>query len=310
MHPFRISLFGKFQAQFKGHTLGSLGGDKGQALFCYLLLYRDRPHSREILADLLWDDVTTARSKGYLRKTLWQIQTELNKYAELSNGNFLLIDSDWVQINQDAEYWLDVVEFEKTFAQIKDFPGWQLTPVSVQSLQTAVELYTGDLLECGYYDYCLFERTRFSHMYLSMLDKLMDYCIAHQEFETGLVYGLRILRYDQARESTHRRLMRLHYLAKNRTEALRQYTQCTAVLQKELGVEPAKQTVRLFEQIQADQLDSIETAVSSQQSESYPGTFSLSESIFQLQKLQQELLRVQHDIQHGIKAAEMLLLNS
>ena len=310
MQSFRISLFGKFQVRFKGQILSSLGGDKSQALFCYLLLYRDRPHSREILANLLWDDVTSTQSKGYLRKALWQIQTELNKYNELSNGNFLNIDADWVQINPNAEYWLDVVEFETTFSQIKDIPGWQLDPLIVQDLHHAVELYTGDLLESGYQDYCLFERTRFSHMYLSMLDKLMDYCMAHKEFENGLVYGLRVLRYDQARESTHRRLMRLHYMAKNRTEALRQFEQCTAVLQKELGVKPAKQTVLLYEQIQADQCDSIETAESTHQTGPYTGTFSLSESILRLQKLQQELSRVQHDIQHGIKAVEMMLINS
>ncbi len=310
MHPFRISLFGKFQAQFKGQTLNSLGGDKCRALFCYLLLYRDRPHSREVLANLLWNDVTTARSKGYLRKALWQIQTALNKYVEPSLGSFLLIDSDWIQINQNAALWLDVVEFEKTFMQIKDIPGWQLDPTVAQCLQTAVELYTGDLLEGEYQEYCLFERTRFSHMYLSMLDKLMDYYMAHKEFENGLIYGLRILRYDQARESTHRRLMRLHYMARNRTEALRQYEQCTAVLQKELGVEPAKQTVQLYKQIKADQLTTTDNPISTQQIGTSQDTFSLSDSILQLQELQQELLRVQHNIQHGIKAAETMLLNS
>ena len=42
-------------------------------------------------------------------------------------------------------------------------------------------------------------------------------------FAEPLAYGARILHCDRARERTHRRLMRLHFLAGDRTAALRQY---------------------------------------------------------------------------------------
>lgn len=41
-------------------------------------------------------------------------------------------------------------------------------------------------------------------MYLAMLDKLIVYCEAHHKYEAGLACGNRILRYDRARERTHR----------------------------------------------------------------------------------------------------------
>ena len=43
---------------------------------------------------------------------------------------------------------------------------------------------------------------------------------------------------DPARERTHRRLMRLKYLAGYRAEALRQYDRCAAILQEEFGCFP------------------------------------------------------------------------
>jgi hypothetical protein len=91
-------------------------------------------------------------------------------------------------------------------------------------------------------------------MYLSMLDKLLDYCEAQSEPEAGLMYGQQILRYDRARERTHRRMMRLHYLAGDRTSALRQYHSCVQALAEELDVGPAKSTVALYNQIRADQV--------------------------------------------------------
>jgi DNA-binding SARP family transcriptional activator len=121
-------------------------------------------------------------------------------------------------------------------------------------LQNAVDLYRGDLLEGWYQDWCLFERQRLLNMYLAMLDKLMGYCEAHQEYESGILYGMRILRYDQAQERTHRRLMRLHYLTGDRTAALRQYESCVAALKEDFGVGPARRTVALYEQIRSDQI--------------------------------------------------------
>ena len=121
----------------------------------------------------------------------------------------------------------------------------------VAELRQAVDLYNGNLLEGWYQDWCLFERERLQHIHHMMLQKLMDHCEARQDYEAGIEYGMRILRSDLARERTHRGLMRLHYMAGNRTEALRQYERCAAILHQELEVEPDQQTVALYKQIQA-----------------------------------------------------------
>src|ERR1700675_5041594 len=92
-------------------------------------------------------------------------------------------------------------------------------------------------------------------MSLAMRSKLMSYCESHDQYENGLQHGARILACDRAREHTHWRLMRLQYLAGNRTGALRQYERCVAALREELGVKPAKRTTELYEQIRDDSVD-------------------------------------------------------
>jgi hypothetical protein len=44
-------------------------------------------------------------------------------------------------------------------------------------------------------------------------------------------------------------MMRLHWLAGDRTAAIRQFDRCVAYLRTELGVEPAESTLALYERI-------------------------------------------------------------
>jgi DNA-binding SARP family transcriptional activator len=248
-----IRLFGRFVAGRGEDRVEGLGSSKLQELLSYLLLYRGRPHPRENLAALLWGDTPTAQSKKYLRQSLWQLQSALNSQTEPSGNHILLVETDWININPEADFWLDVAEFEDAYADVEGVPGAALDEVTADRLKSAVKLYKGDLMEGCYQDWCLYERERLQNMYLSMLDKLMLFCEAHKQYETGLQYGIRILNFDRAREHTHRRLMRLRYLAGDRTGALRQYEQCCKALDEELGVKPAPKTLALCERMRANQ---------------------------------------------------------
>lgn len=268
MHLPHVYLFGKFEVEWAEQILTSLESGKVQELFCYLLLYRDHPHSREALADLLWGDRPNAQVKKCLRQTLWRLQTSLKSQPELRNCCLLLVEPDWIQLNPAADLWLDVTEFETAFDAMQGIPDEELESQHLQTLASAVALYRGDLLEGWYQDWCLVERERLLDMYLALLDKLMAYCEIKQEYQAGLAFGARILSYDRAYEHTHRRLMRLHYLAGYRIKALRQYERCAAILDQELGVKPSRHTLALYEQIKADHLDELTPVTTKPQSTS------------------------------------------
>src|SRR6185295_15496561 len=115
-----------------------------------------------------------------------------------------LVDADWIQIDPAADVWVDVAQVEEAFNQAHGVPGQQLDDDHAEALRKAVCLYHGDLLEGWPQDWCLFERERLQNVYLMMLDKLMAYCEARQQYDEGIVYGATILRLDRARERTHR----------------------------------------------------------------------------------------------------------
>ncbi len=305
MSSLTIRLFGRFSAELDGQRLRGIDGGKLQELFCYLLLNRSRPQSREALAGLLWGDSPTAQSKKYLRQALWHLQTVLSLPERNETPRLLVVDADWVNVSSDADYWFDVQQFETTFGGAQGTIGQHFDPNTAAAVAKAVDLYRGDLLEGCYDDWCLIERERLQNIYLMMLDKLMAYSETAEHYDSGIDYGARILACDRAREHTHRRLMRIYYLAGDRTSALRQYDRCVAALKEELGVKPARKTSQLFEQIRSDQLETYQPSVL----EEAKGTpiSQLCEALGRLRQVKTALVGFHRQIKHDIQALEVLV---
>lgn len=306
MSRLHISLFGKFCIHCDGEEITGLDSLKAQELFSYLLLHRQRPHTREKLAALLWMDSSAAQSKRYLRQALWQLQAGLNS-NDPAGRKLILADSEWIQLNNQADFQLDVALLEEAFAAVQGRPGASLDAADAARLRQAAQQYRGDLLENWYQDWCLFERQRLQSVYLVILDKLMEYSEFRQEYEMGAVYAAYILQYDQAREQTHRRLMRLRYLAGDRTGALRHYQRCAQILQLELGVKPSRRTEELYRQIAADQLPQNGTAPLAFPAPTTKSPFSLPDILKRLHLLKDTLHNAEEQVEQEIKAVESWL---
>ena len=300
-----ITLFGKLSIHCEDTTLQGIESRKVQELFCYLLLFQDRTHSREKLASLFWGEYSTALAKKYLRQTLWELQSVFGS-TNIDTPLFL-VDSGWIGISQGEHLWLDVAVFERAAQLAHGIPGAKISQQNYQLLREFVKLYRGDLLEGCYEDWCILERERLQNVYLDLLDKLIDYCLANHEYEDGLVYGTQILHYDRARERTHRRLMRLYYLGGNRTEALRQYNRCAVALKEELSVPPSERTMALVEQIRKDNI-TIYPPVDHHESHS-PDAHVLANILAHLNQLAEALLDLQRQVQENAHAVQQMLKN-
>jgi DNA-binding SARP family transcriptional activator len=309
MSRISIQLFGQFCVRRDEQLLGGFEAQKVRELFCYLLLHRQHSLSREPLANLLWPDATTAQSKKRLRQALWHLQSGLGSQNEPIHDRILLVEPDRVQINAEADLWIDVTLFERAFGLVQGIPGQELDVQKVQVLQNALHLYQDPFLRGCYSDWCLYERERLQNLYLTLLDKLMDYYEAHHDYDAGLLYGMRLISCDRARERTHRRLMRLHYLNGDRVAALRQYEQCVAALYEELEVKPSKSTVALYKQILTEQLvEPQPTLLAIEARQALEASASPQiEMLCHLTQLQTALVDLQNQVQQSIQKVAQAL---
>ncbi len=255
MSMLSVHLFGEFRVLYDNQPLSGFEVRKVQELFCYVLLHRDRSHTREMLSAMLWGDTSPSQSKANLRKTLWQLQAALNQGSQHGAPIALLMEGERVYFNSEADLWLDVRALEEAYTIARGQPGERMSHSCAEAVEHALQMYRGELLDGWYQEWCLYERERLHQMYVALLDKMMAYSLAHRNYEHGVHLAACVLRYDRAHEQTHRRLMQMLFLAGDRTAALRQYERCAAALAEELGVQPSEQTSLLYEQLRGNSLE-------------------------------------------------------
>ena len=250
----RISLFGKFSAHFGDEVLLHRTPHKAQELLAYLTLHTGKSHPRETLAELLWGEQDTPNSRKYLRQALWQLHSGLVTLGRTRAAHLLHAESDWLELALDDRVELDVAHFEDGFVAVNGTAGDALQPGQARALAETARLYRGDLLEGWVAEWCRYDRERFRRMFLAVLDKLTDYYDSRQGHETAVAYATLSLRFDGARERSHRNLMRALAKSGDRSAAIRQYNRCVEALREELGVSPEPETVELAQLIRAGQV--------------------------------------------------------
>lgn len=255
MDHLSVRMFGRFDAYRHNQPAGSVLPRRARELLSYLVLHRGHPQQRETLAATLWNDISSEQSRKRLRQALWQIQSALNPPAGHDRANVLEVDPEWIQMNSCDHLDVDVIRFEEATRSCHRIPGPQLDDAKRQCLEEAVSLYGGGLLEGWSEQWCLFERQRLQNDFLDALEKLVSSCAALGDSERGLGHARRMLAIDPAMERAHCHVMRLHALAGNRTEALREYQRCEKVLMEELGVTPSAATCALHQSIREGHCD-------------------------------------------------------
>lgn len=243
----RVTLFGRFCVQFRGESVLDHAPHKVQELLAYLLLNPGRPHPREALADLLWEDCESPHAKKYLRQALWQLHAGLLAAGRARASRLIHQEPGWVELDLGGCASVDTIKLEEAFLSVRGRNG--ITPTIAQKLVEGVQLYRGDLLEGWNLSWCSYARDRFREMYLAILDKLVAYYETNGNYETGIAFSTLALQCDRARERTHRHLMRLQYISGDRTGAIRQYERCCSALWEELEVTPSLETQDLHRTI-------------------------------------------------------------
>ncbi|MFO7684053.1 MAG: tetratricopeptide repeat protein [Chloroflexota bacterium] len=245
----QLTLLGQPEIRLDGERLAGRLPVKGLALLAYLAV-TGQTCSREALAGLLWGETPDAAARASLRVMLNRLPPALRPFLTLTHHT--------ISLNTDR-ITLDVISLVTAAALSTDPSAWK----------TAVSLYRGDFLEGfnvpdapAFDEWALLERERLRLLVIELLHRLADNAHQHQATTDGIAYAQRILALDNWREETHRLLMRLLALDGRRSEALTQFETCRRLLAENLGVEPATETIALYEEIKHNRLPSFDSAQS------------------------------------------------
>ncbi len=255
-----LSLLGPFQVTLDGQPVRGFKSNKERALLAYLAVEADRPHRREVLAGLLWPEWPDRDALSNLRYALSNLRRVIGDRARPPGREaeppFLLITRDSLQFNTASDHSLDVVAFTNLtgrgrFASDADLSGWE----------KAVALYRGSFLEGfsvgdspAFEEWALLTREQIARQMSSALHRLAAAYEQRGEYEQAQSHAWRQVELEPWDEAAHQQLMRALALSGQRGPALAQYETCRRLLAEELGVEPARETTRLYEQIRDGEL--------------------------------------------------------
>lgn len=248
-----LSLLGSPSVHHDGHPV-SFQTRKTAALLVYLAV-EGGLHRREKLAALLWPESDEERARGTLRSTLNFLRVALD-HTSSDGVPHLLVERD--QLGCETGVELDLEELEAAW-QLARAPS-SLPPAQlIARLQSALGCYRGDFLD-GFSlpDAPAFEswaalqretlRRRLDLIFDRLSQEQSEGGAPHDAIETALRWAA----FDPLNETAHRRLMRLHVAAGDRTGALRAYEVCRQVLDDELNTEPMPETEALAARIRSE----------------------------------------------------------
>jgi len=247
----RISTFGGLLIQRDGEPVTGLASRKAEALLVYLAC-TGRPHSRESLATMFWDDRSQSRALGNLSVLLTSLRKHLAPY--------LIITRQTVAFNLESKYWIDVARVKGGLdAWKKSKNARKINTVENFELITGVlDSYDGNFLEGfyirdsqGFEEWALMEREHWRWRVIEALDEVVTQQLVRGEYWEGIRAARRLLEMDPLRERTHRHLMVLLSRSGQRSGALTQFEVCRSILKDELGVQPSRKTKRLYDRIRA-----------------------------------------------------------
>ncbi|MBI5302036.1 MAG: tetratricopeptide repeat protein [Chloroflexi bacterium] len=246
-----LSLLGAFQAMLDGEPITSFESHKVRALLAYLAVENDRPHARETLAGLLWPDFPNREALRNLRLALSNLRQAIGDHRAIPP--FLLITRDTIQFNAASDYTLDAMTW--LLQTTVQSPILHSVQDSVSNLQSLVSTYRGKFLDgfscdsAPVEEWLLLKREQIGQQVLRTLRDLTAHSEERGEYELAQNYARQQLELEPWDEHAHGQLMRALAYSGLRSAALAQYETCRRLLKQELGVEPSRETVALYESI-------------------------------------------------------------
>jgi DNA-binding SARP family transcriptional activator len=234
-----------------GETITRFTSNRVRALLAYLAVEAGRPHSREALATLLWPDWADRAALSNLRYALSDLRQAIGDPR--SQVPFLLVTRETIQLNAASSHWIDITEFDRQMQAAGN--AHQLNDARTR-LASCASLYRGVFLEgfsvadsATFEEWVSFRREQNARQVQSVL---YDLAVLHErqgEYGQALAYARRQIELEPWQEEAHQQLMRLLALSGQRSTALAQYGVCRRLLADELGVEPTRETLALYERI-------------------------------------------------------------
>jgi DNA-binding SARP family transcriptional activator len=240
-----VRLLGTLEVRLDDRVVEHWHGRVGRTALAYVLLQQRRVPPEE-LAGALWPDVAAATARNRLHVALHRLRTDLAAV----DARPVLVHEQGYTVEPLLRLDLDTDRFERDAEQGDLAVHIADLPAALAGYLRAVDCYGGDLLAGERDDdWALLAREHYRVRLLDVLGKAAHLAFDLDRPALAVDLGQRLLALDFCREDLYRLLMRAYARLGQPQLALRQYQTCVRQLRLEFGLDPASETVELYDQV-------------------------------------------------------------
>jgi LuxR family maltose regulon positive regulatory protein len=221
---------------------------RARDILCFIASRRYRRASKDTIIDTFWGDTDMSIIEKNFHPTISHIRKALNSNQPLKQNFILYRDGDY-QLNPELSYRLDVEEFDHLVTKGENARRARQFDQCAQAYEKAVELYRGDFAQGSYEPWVEEQRSYYREKYLHLLESLAAVAQNREEWSRSLQLAQLILHEDPFREDIHCVVMRAHMNLGNRAAVRDQFEALKQLLERELGVEPSRETRRTYQEL-------------------------------------------------------------
>jgi DNA-binding SARP family transcriptional activator len=244
--PMTVQMLEHFSITVQDSLL-KLHATRGLSLLKYLLLHHKQNTPREVLMDIFWPDADPDAARNNLNVAMHGLRQILRTVTDVEIIHF---EDGAYGLSPDLEIWLDVEEFDRCIKTGQRLEAQKQMTAAVAEYEIAINLYRGEFLaDTPYEGWTVLDRERLRIAYLDTIDHLSQIYFNQERYSACVTLCQLILTRDLCREDAHCRLMQCYSRLGQGPLALRQYQTCVEALRAELEVEPAPETIQLYNHI-------------------------------------------------------------
>jgi DNA-binding SARP family transcriptional activator len=221
---------------------------RARDIFCYIATSKHRRVDKDVLIDTFWGEEDLATIEKNFHPTISHIRKALNSRQSFKQ-NFIVFRDGAYQLNPELSYSIDAEDFENHITEAEKAKREKDTNVFRANLEKANELVRGEFMAGVYDDWAEERRHFYAEQHSRVLNALAKLAFSEKSWSSALKFSGEILQKDPFREDAHRLIMKVFAAQGKRAKVKEQFESLQELLKKELGVAPAPETRRTFQEL-------------------------------------------------------------
>ena len=221
---------------------------RARDILCFITSRRHHRASKDAIIDTFWGETNLEAVEKNFHPTVSHIRKALNSNQPLKH-NFVLYREGDYQLSPEFSYRIDIEEFDRLLDEGENARRARNFEACIKSYEAGIGLYRGEFMQGSYEPWVEGQRAYYREQYLRLLESLAGVAQKMEDWPKSMQFAQRILNEDQFREDIHCLIMRAHRALGNRGAVREHYEGLKRLLKSELGVQPASETRKLYEEL-------------------------------------------------------------